>query len=72
MPMQVTADGDSIMTATGPYESVLRPGVQVSTAGVLRLVDGKLVGAQHRALRDERSRFGGPPAERCLQGTMTR
>jgi hypothetical protein len=45
MPMQVTVDGDSIMTATGPYESVLRPGVQVSTAGVMRLVDGKLLGA---------------------------
>lgn len=44
MPMRVTVDGDSIMTATGPYESVLRPGVQVSTAGVLRLVDGKLTG----------------------------
>lgn len=44
MPMRVTADGDSLMTAAGPYESVLRPGVQVSTAGVLHLVDGKLTG----------------------------
>ena len=44
MPVRVTVDGDSIITATGPYESVLRKGVQVTTQGVLRLVDGKLVG----------------------------
>lgn len=44
MPVKVTVDGDSIMPATGPYESVLRKGVQVSTTGVLRMVDGKLVG----------------------------
>jgi hypothetical protein len=44
MPMKITVDGDSIMASTGPYESVLRKGVQVTTQGVLRLVDGKLVG----------------------------
>jgi hypothetical protein len=44
VPMTVTVSGDSIMTATGPYESVLRKGVQVSTQGVLHLVDGKLAG----------------------------
>ena len=44
MPVRVTVDGDSIMTATGPYESVLRKGVQVTTEGVLRKQDGKLVG----------------------------
>lgn len=44
MPMNVTVSGDSILTATGPYESVLRPGVQVSTTGVLRLVNGQLTG----------------------------
>ena len=44
MPMTVTVSGDSIMTRTGPYESVLRKGVQVSTEGVLRMVGGKLVG----------------------------
>ena len=44
MPIRVTADADSIMVATGPYESVLRKGVQVTTSGVLRMQDGKLVG----------------------------
>ena len=44
MPVRVTVSGDSIMTATGPYESVLRKGVQVTTDGVLRKQDGKLVG----------------------------
>lgn len=44
MALQVTASGDSIMTSVGPYESVLRKGVQVSTMGVLRLQDGKLMG----------------------------
>jgi hypothetical protein len=43
-PLRVTVDGDSIMAASGPYESVLRKGVQVTTSGVLRMQDGKLVG----------------------------
>ena len=44
LPIKVTVDCYSIMTAMDPYESVLRKGVQVTTHGVLRLVDGKLVG----------------------------
>ncbi|HJR36565.1 MAG TPA: hypothetical protein VJ817_16530 [Gemmatimonadales bacterium] len=36
--------GDSIVTEFGPFESVLRPGVQVTTRSVMRLRDGKLVG----------------------------
>jgi hypothetical protein len=36
--------GDSIVVEAGPYESVLRPGVMVSTRSVSRLSDGKLVG----------------------------
>ena len=44
MPLRVSVDGDSIMVASGPYESVLRKGVQVTTSGVLRKQDGKLVG----------------------------
>jgi invasion protein IalB len=36
--------GDSLVMEAGPYESVLRKGVQVTTHGVLRLQDGKLVG----------------------------
>ena len=44
IPMRVTVDGDSIMTEAGPYESVLRKKVQVTTRGVLRLQGDKLVG----------------------------
>jgi hypothetical protein len=44
MPMNITVSGDSILTAMGPYESVLRPGTQVSTAGILHLVNGQLTG----------------------------
>jgi hypothetical protein len=45
MPIRVTVDGDSVMAASGPYESVLRKGVQVSTSSVFRkAADGKLVG----------------------------
>ena len=44
MPVRVSASGDSLLVASGPYESVLRKGVTVTTDGVLRLVDGKLVG----------------------------
>ena len=36
--------GDSIVTEFGPFESVLRPGVQVTTRSIMRLRDGKLVG----------------------------
>ena len=45
VPVTVTFDGDSMITAAGPYESMLRKGVQVSTSGVMRLQGGKLVGA---------------------------
>ena len=44
-PVRVSVSGDSVMTATGPYESVLRKGVQVTTTGVVRRQpDGKLTG----------------------------
>ena len=44
MPVQVLADGDSIVISAPPYSSVRRKGVQVSTTGVLRLQNGDLVG----------------------------
>jgi hypothetical protein len=44
VPMRPTVDGDSIMTEAGPYESALRKGVQVTTRGVMRMVNGELVG----------------------------
>jgi hypothetical protein len=40
----VLVSGDSIVTENGPYESVLRRGVQVTTRSVMRLRDGKLIG----------------------------
>jgi hypothetical protein len=43
--LQVTVEGDAITTEVGSFESVLRPGVQVTlTRTVLRMQDGKLVG----------------------------
>ena len=36
--------GDSVVIDMGPYESVLRKGVQVTTHGVSRLQGGELVG----------------------------
>ena len=44
IPMKVTVDADSIMTEAGPYPSVRRKGVQVSTNSVMRLQGGNLVG----------------------------
>jgi hypothetical protein len=44
MPLRITVSGDSLITASGPYESVLRKGVQVTTEGVLRKQGDKLVG----------------------------
>jgi hypothetical protein len=39
----VSVGGDSIVTESGPYPSVLRKGVMVTTNAVYRLQDGKLV-----------------------------
>lgn len=44
VPLQVTTDGDSIILAAGPYSSVRRKGVQVTTNGTMRLQNGGLVG----------------------------
>jgi hypothetical protein len=44
VPAHVAVGGDSIVIDAGPYESVLRKGVQVTTHGVARLQGGKLVG----------------------------
>lgn len=43
-PITLTVSGDSVMTSVGPYESVLRKGVQVKTDGVLRMIEGKMIG----------------------------
>jgi hypothetical protein len=45
IPAHVAAvAGDSVVIEAGPYASVLRKGVQVTTHGVFRIQDGKMVG----------------------------
>jgi hypothetical protein len=45
IPVRIVAvEGDSVVSEAGPFESVLRKGVQVSSRVVSRLRDGKLVG----------------------------
>ncbi len=45
MAVQVRTDADSIMMNAGPFPSVRRKNVQVTTNGVLRLQDGNLAGS---------------------------
>jgi hypothetical protein len=42
--LHVVPGGDSVVAHAGPYESVLRPGVMVTTEGTMRLVNGMLEG----------------------------
>lgn len=44
MALRVSTSGDSVVTEAGPYESVLRPGVQVSTRSAMKLEGGMLMG----------------------------
>lgn len=44
MALRVSTSGDSIITEAGPYESVLRPGVQVSTRSAAKLEGGMMNG----------------------------
>lgn len=45
IPVRVVAvEGDSVVYEAGPFESVIRKGVQVNSRVVSRLKDGKLVG----------------------------
>ena len=44
IPVTVSTDADSIMLAAGPYPSVRRKGVQVTTNTVTRLQGGRLIG----------------------------
>jgi hypothetical protein len=45
MPVRILAhEGDSIVTEVGPYESLFRPGVMVTTRSVGRLENGMMVG----------------------------
>jgi hypothetical protein len=40
----IAVGGDSIVVESGPYQSVLRPELQVTTQTVYRLQDGSLIG----------------------------
>jgi len=40
----MSVSGDSIVLDAGPYASVLRKGVQVTTHSVAHLMDGKMMG----------------------------
>ena len=44
VPVKVTVDGDSIMLSAGPYASVRRKGLQVTTNGVARVQGGHMSG----------------------------
>jgi hypothetical protein len=45
IPLHVIPGGDSVVIHAGPYGSVLRPGVQVTTESVTRLVNGQIEGS---------------------------
>jgi hypothetical protein len=45
IPVSIAVSGDSIMIDAGPYPSVRRKGVQVTTNGTSRLQGGRLVGS---------------------------
>ena len=44
IPVHVVPGGDSVLAHAGPFESVLRPGVMVSTESAVRLVGDVLEG----------------------------
>lgn len=44
VPVRVRVEGDSIMTETGPFASVLRPGVMVTTSAVYHVMGDHLMG----------------------------
>ena len=67
VPMRVTVDADSIMTEAGPYESVRRKGVQVTTNAVIRLQGGNLIGRT-----TARYKVTGPDSVLVLNTTATR
>ena len=61
VPIRVRVDGDSIMTETGPFPSVLRKGAMVTTNAVYHVQDGKLVGTLV-------ARYDGAGADSVLTG----
>ena len=67
VPVQVlSVEGDSIVTHAGPYDSALRPGVQVTTHSVLRMQGGNMVG------RTEATYSAGPDSVVIVRTEYTR
>jgi hypothetical protein len=67
IPVRVVAvAGDSIVTEAGPFESLIRKGVQVTTRTVSRLHDGKLVGTIEGRFA---TKSGDSVAHRRMEGT---
>lgn len=64
---QVSVAGDSVVTEAGPFESAVRPGVQVRTHTVWRLQDGRLVG-----MTTARYATTGPDSVAMIRGEGTR
>lgn len=63
VPIRVRIDGDSIMTETGPFPSVLREGAMVTTSAVYHAQDGKLVGTMV-------ARYSGAGADSVMTGRV--
>jgi hypothetical protein len=67
IPIRVVAvAGDSIVTESGPYESFIRKGTQVTTRTVTRLQNGKLVGTIDARYA---TKSGDSVAHRITEGT---
>jgi hypothetical protein len=62
-----TVAGDSVITDAGPFESAVRPGVQVTTHTIWRLVDGRVVG-----MTTARYATTGPDSVAMIRGEGTR
>lgn len=61
VPMRVRVDGDSIMAEVGPFPSVLRKGVSVTTSSVYHVQNDQLVGSMV-------ARYAGAGADSVMTG----
>jgi hypothetical protein len=64
MTVQAVTDGDSIMVNNGPYESVRRAGVMVTTSSVFRVSGDQMTG-------NTVARYQGAGADSVLHLTVT-
>jgi hypothetical protein len=66
IPLQVMIVGDSLISESAEYESILRPGVMVSVRTASVLQDGVLVGT---VVTDYRTAEGSQQVHGTLRGT---